>query len=98
MKVHIIPMDEFAQSREGKIILQVAFQHNATNITQRLMPTNNAEDRNGLFMVMLLDWPNGMIVRVMFNADEIQNLATAVTALAGLDALDAYETEGATIH
>ena len=99
MKVELIPMDEVATATpEGKIMLAKAYEHNATNITVRLMPTNSGEDHNGMYMVMMLDWQHGMIIKMMFNAKEIESLSTAVNDLSSLTVLDGFDPEGATKH
>ncbi len=98
MKVRIFPMDEFMQSRDGKQIMQNAYDSNATHITQRMMPTNSAEEKDGTYLIMLLDWMNGMIISVVFTADEIKKLSSDIASLAALDVLDAFDTEGATVH
>lgn len=98
MKVDHFTMDSFGDSQEGAAILRTAHENNAWHIIQRLSPTNSAESKEGAYLLMLLDWPSGMIVRMIFTAEEMNNLSAALNNLNGLGVLDAFETEGATVH
>jgi len=98
MKVDQFTMDSFSESREGTAILSTAHENNAWHIIQRLAPANSTESKDGAYLLMLLDWPAGQIVRMIFSADEMNNLSTALNNLNGLGVLDAFETEGATVQ
>lgn len=98
MKVDQFTMDSFSESREGGEILRTAHEGNAWHIIQRLAPCNSSESKDGAYLLMLLDWPAGQIVRMIFTVDEMANLTAALTTLNGLGVLDAFETEGATTH
>lgn len=98
MKVDQFTMDSFGDSREGAAILRTAHEGNAWHIIQRLAPANSTESKDGAYLLMLLDWPAGQIVRMIFSADEMNNLSTALNNLNGLGVLDAFETEGATVQ
>jgi len=96
MKIDHFPMDNFAASAEGSAILRTAHENNAWHIIQRLAPSNSAENPDGAYLVMLLDWPAGMIVRMVFDHEEVSNLSTALNSLKGMDVFDAFDVEGAT--
>ncbi len=98
MKVDQFTMESFCKSREGAAILRAAHEGGAWHIIQRLAPVNSVESKDGSYLMMLLDWPTGQVVRMVFTAEEMNNLSTALNALNGLGVLDAFETEGATIQ
>ncbi len=98
MKVDTFTMDSFAESREGTAILRTAHDSNAWHIIQRLAPANSSESKEGAYLLMLLDWPAGQMVRMIFSAEEMNNLSTALNNLNGLGVLDAFETNGATVQ
>ncbi len=98
MNVTLFPMDKFAESPEGKAILQAAYASNSSNITQRVAPINSSQDADGLYLLLLLDWASGMIVRIMFDKKEIDALQAGLKAIASLGVLDAIDTEGMTVH
>ncbi len=98
MKVDQFTMDSFADDRAGSAILRTAHENDAWHIIQRLAPANSSESKDGSYLLMLLDWPSGQIVRMIFSAEEMNNLSTALNNLNGLGVLDAFETEGATIQ
>ncbi len=98
MKVDQFTMDSFSESREGAAILRRAYEGNAWHIIQRLAPANSHESKEGAYLLMLLDWPSGQIVRMIFTADEMNNLSTALNNLNGLGVLDAFESDGATVQ
>ncbi len=94
MKIDHFSMDSFAESREGAAILRTAHNGNAWHIVQRLAPANSHESKDGAYLMMLLDWPNGMIVRMIFDASEMDSLTQALTVLNGMGVFDAFDTEG----
>lgn len=96
MNVTLLPMDKFAESPEGKAIIQSAYASNATNITQRVAPTDSAQDADGLYLLLLLDWASGMIIRVLFNKTEIRALQAGINIIEGQGVLDSFDVEGAT--
>jgi len=98
MKVDTFSMDSFAESLEGSAILRTAHENNAWHILQRLAPTNSAESKDGAYLLMLLDWPTGTLVRMIFTAKEMNNLTKALNSLNGQGVLDAFVTEGATVQ
>ena len=98
MKVDQFTMESFAESREGAAILRTAHEKNAWHIIQRLAPANSHENKAGAYLLMLLDWSNGLIVRMIFDADEMSSLHTALGSLNQLGVLDAFDPEGATKH
>lgn len=98
MKVDTFTMDSFSESREGSAILVTAHENNAWHIIQRLAPTNSFESKDGAYLLMLLNWTDGAIVRMIFTAEEMNHLSKALNNLNGLGVLDAFETEGATVQ
>ncbi len=98
MKVDTFTMDSFSESAEGSAILRTAHESNAWHIIQRLAPANSVESKEGAYLIMLLDWPHGQIVRMIFEVDELSNFSMALNNLNGLGVLDAFETEGATVQ
>lgn len=91
-------MDSFSDSLEGRAILQQAALNQAWHIIQRLAPSNSEEAKDGAYLVMILDWKNGMIVRFILKGAEVEDLSTALKSLAGMEVLDAFEEKGATKH
>ena len=98
MKVDVFPMQEFAESPEGAAILRHALENGAKNITQRLAPATDQDDALGSFLLMLLDWKNSMIVRMVLDSEELTHLLAVLKALDGMTVLDAFQTEGMTIQ
>ncbi len=98
MKVQLIPMDKVADNPEGQDILRVAHEAESRFITQRLMPENTAEDHDGAYLLMVLDWEHAMIIRMTFTGKEIINLTDILKGLSGMKVLDGFDTEGATIQ
>lgn len=98
MKVNLIPMDKVSETPEGKRILSIAYENNSQTITQRLLPSMAGEDEDGGYLLMLLDWPNGMIIRLVFDGEEVVNLTNSLKSLAGMKVLDGFSEEGATRH
>ncbi len=98
MKMDTFSMDAFSDSLEGRAILQTAALSHAWHIIQRLAPSNSSESKDGAYLVMILDWKNGMVVRLIFDSDEVNNLSEALKSLCGMEVLDAFEVEGATIQ
>ena len=91
-------MDKVADNPEGANILRKAHENQSIFITQRLLPEDTAEDHDGAYLLMILDWPNGMIVRMTFTGDEIIDLSDVIKGLSGLKVLDGFDEEGATIQ
>ena len=89
-------MEAIAETAEGKQILQIAYENNTMNITQRLVPRGSGDDPEGAYLVMLLDWPNSTIIRLVFTGDEIIKLTAALNSLAGMKVLDGFDETGAT--
>ncbi len=98
MKIDVFNMETFAESLEGAAILRHAFEHGANNITQRLAPETGDDDALGGFLLMILDWKESMIVRMVFNSEELTHLLAVLKTLDGLTVLDAFETEGMSVH
>jgi len=96
MKTDRFSMETFTESAEGRAILQTAHANDAWHIVQRLAPANSSESKEGAYLILLLDWPNGMIVRMVFNSKEVNNFTAALTTLKDMTVLDAFDTEGAT--
>ena len=98
MKVDVFQMETFADTPEGAAILRHAFEHNAKNITQRLAPETTEDDDNGSFLLMLLDWKNSLIVRMVLDDDELKHLLSVLKNLNAMTVLDAFATEGMTVQ
>ena len=98
MKITTIPMEAVAQSLEGASILRAAYENNSQTITQRLVPTNDEEDHDGGYLVMLLDWKDGSIVRIVLDGDELTKLTDTLKSLVGMNVLDGFATEGVTVQ
>jgi len=98
MKVDVFQMETFAENEAGAAILKHAFENQAQNITQRLAPETTEDDDNGGFLLMLLDWQNSMIVRMVLDTEELSHLLKVLKALDSMTVLDAFETEGMTVN
>lgn len=98
MKVDVFPMENFADAPGGADILRHAFLKGATNITQRLAPETTHEDGNGGYLIMLLDWKNSSIVRVILNEIELGDLVEVMKSLHGMTVLDSFQTKGMTVQ
>lgn len=94
MKTDVFSMDKFAESHDGRAILATAHTNHAWHIVQRLAPANSAENPDGAYLIMLLNWPDGIITRMIFNGEEITNFANMTNVLASMSVFDAFETEG----
>ena len=91
-------MEKVADNPEGQEILRVAHEGHSRFITQRLLPTESGEDHDGAYLVMVLDWEHGTIIRMTFNGEEIVTLTELLKGLAGMRVLDGYDEEGQTIQ
>lgn len=94
MKTDVFTMEAFSKDDVGRAILANAHTNRAWHIVQRLAPTTSEDDKNGAYLIMLLDWPNGIITRMIFNQEECESFSNAVKNLAGMGIFDAFEMEG----
>lgn len=94
MKTDQFSMDTFAENIEGRAILATAHENNAWHIVQRLAPVNSKVNPDGAYLIMLLNWPDGIMTRMVFNAEEVKGFAHMIQVLAGMSVFDAFETEG----
>lgn len=98
MNVRLLPMDKVASNSEAQNILRHAHEDQQIFITQRLMPEKSDEDPEGGYLLMVLDWEHGMILRMVFDGDEIIQLTTILKGLSGMKVLDGFETKGETVQ
>ncbi len=94
MKTDQFSMDKFAETLDGRGILSAAHQSDAWHIVQRLAPANSKENPDGAYLIMLLNWPDGIMTRMVFNAEEVKSFAHMLQVLASMSVFDAFDTEG----
>jgi hypothetical protein len=90
-------MTAFASSEDGAAILRVAHDEGASHITMRLRP-EDSDEKDGAYMVLLLDWDEGIILKLVLNHPEISGFTAALQDLEQMSVLDSFEVEGSTIQ
>lgn len=98
MKVQLLPMEKVASDSEAQAILRHAHEDHQLFITQRLMPEQSGEDPDGAYLLMVLDWEHGMILRMTYTGEEILHLTSVLKGLSGMRVLDGFDTEGETVQ
>ena len=94
MRTDTLTMESFAESVDGRGILSAAHSTDAWHIVQRIAPVHSKDNPEGAYLILLLNWPAGIITRMIFNGEEVQNFAAMIQVLANMSVFDAFDMEG----
>ena len=98
MVVSVLSMVKFAQSKQGYEILEEARESLARTVVTRVPPFQPEDDPEGTFVVMFLDWEQGLIIHLITEPKEFREFLKIANKLSSENILDSFNVKGETVQ
>ena len=98
IKVSILSMQRVAESKTGYEMLSEAMEDGAKTVFQRTPPQQSGDDERGTFVLMFLDWEQGLILHVDLDFDAYKTFLDKGKELFAISVLDTFDLEGAKVN
>ena len=98
VKINILSMQRVAESESGYDLLTEAMEDGAKTVLQRNPPHESGDDERGTFILMFLDWQQGLILHVELGFDAYEKFLEKGKELFEMSMMDSFDLEGAKIQ